>query len=82
MPAYNRNEGVPGVPYFTPKHAIAPGAPVTTDPKSVPTLFQPLTIRGVTLKNRIMVAPMCQYSTAAEGPETGCLTVSDNPLNP
>ena len=25
-------------------------------------LFSPLTIRGVTLKNRIGVAPMCQYS--------------------
>ena len=25
-------------------------------------LFDPLQIRGVTLKNRIMVSPMCQYS--------------------
>ena len=25
-------------------------------------LFSPLTIRGVTLKNRIVVSPMCQYS--------------------
>jgi hypothetical protein len=25
--------------------------------------FQPLTIRGVTLKNRIVVSPMCQYSS-------------------
>ncbi|MFB2584152.1 NADH:flavin oxidoreductase/NADH oxidase [Herbiconiux liukaitaii] len=25
-------------------------------------LFQPLTLRGVTLRNRIWVAPMCQYS--------------------
>ncbi len=29
-------------------------------------LFDPLTLRGVTLRNRIMVAPMCQYS-ATEG---------------
>jgi 2,4-dienoyl-CoA reductase-like NADH-dependent reductase (Old Yellow Enzyme family) len=29
----------------------------------VPALFQPLTIRGVTLKNRIVVSPMCQYSS-------------------
>jgi len=28
----------------------------------VPALFTPLTIRGVTLKNRIVIAPMCQYS--------------------
>jgi 2,4-dienoyl-CoA reductase-like NADH-dependent reductase (Old Yellow Enzyme family) len=26
-------------------------------------LFQPITIRGVTLKNRIVVSPMCQYSS-------------------
>ena len=29
-------------------------------------LFTPLTIRGVTLRNRIWVAPMCQYSADAE----------------
>src|SRR6478609_279392 len=26
-------------------------------------LFSPLTIRGITLKNRIMVSPMCMYSS-------------------
>src|SRR5438067_178794 len=26
-------------------------------------LFDPLTLRGVTLRNRIAVAPMCQYSS-------------------
>ena len=25
-------------------------------------LFEPLALRGVTLKNRIVVSPMCQYS--------------------
>jgi 2,4-dienoyl-CoA reductase-like NADH-dependent reductase (Old Yellow Enzyme family) len=29
---------------------------------SAPHLFAPLTIRGVTLRNRIAVSPMCQYS--------------------
>jgi 2,4-dienoyl-CoA reductase-like NADH-dependent reductase (Old Yellow Enzyme family) len=29
---------------------------------SVPHLFQPLTLRSVTLRNRIGVSPMCQYS--------------------
>ena len=29
---------------------------------SVPHLFQPLTVRSVTLRNRIGVSPMCQYS--------------------
>jgi len=27
-----------------------------------PLLFTPITIRGVTVKNRIVVSPMCQYS--------------------
>ncbi|HVO33493.1 MAG TPA: oxidoreductase, partial [Elusimicrobiota bacterium] len=27
-------------------------------------LFQPLSIRGVTLRNRLVVSPMCQYSSA------------------
>ena len=31
---------------------------------STPHLFQPLTVRGVTLRNRIGVSPMCQYSAA------------------
>ncbi len=26
-------------------------------------LFTPLTIRSITLKNRIVVSPMCQYSS-------------------
>jgi 2,4-dienoyl-CoA reductase-like NADH-dependent reductase (Old Yellow Enzyme family) len=28
----------------------------------MPSLFEPLTLRGLTLKNRIVVSPMCQYS--------------------
>jgi 2,4-dienoyl-CoA reductase-like NADH-dependent reductase (Old Yellow Enzyme family) len=27
-------------------------------------LFDPLTIRGLTLVNRVFVSPMCQYSSA------------------
>ena len=30
---------------------------------SQPLLFKPLTIRGVTLKNRIVLAPMHQYAS-------------------
>lgn len=33
----------------------------------LPKLFQPITIRGVTLKNRIVVAPMCMYSANRDG---------------
>jgi 2,4-dienoyl-CoA reductase-like NADH-dependent reductase (Old Yellow Enzyme family) len=67
------NQGVKDIPYFTPKHIISPGTPFPTD-KHIPTLFTPLTIRGTTLRNRIIVAPMCQYSTSAFGADTGALT--------
>ncbi|MBZ8135409.1 NADH:flavin oxidoreductase/NADH oxidase [Afifella sp. IM 167] len=33
-----------------------------------PLLFQPLTIRGVTMRNRIVVSPMCQYASVEGGP--------------
>lgn len=67
------NVGAPNIPYFTPQHLTSPGVPF--DPtKPVPTLFTPLKIRGTTLRNRIVVAPMCQYSTAPDGPDVGKLT--------
>lgn len=67
------NAPVPGIPFYTPKHAISPGTPL--DPKAkVPTLFTPLKLRDATLRNRIIVAPMCQYSTAEAGPQIGALT--------
>ncbi|EME40738.1 hypothetical protein DOTSEDRAFT_177908 [Dothistroma septosporum NZE10] len=67
------NAPSPGIPYFTPKHKTSPGTPF--NPKAqVPTLFKPLRIRGTTLRNRILVAPMCQYSTAESGPQVGALT--------
>jgi 2,4-dienoyl-CoA reductase-like NADH-dependent reductase (Old Yellow Enzyme family) len=34
--------------------------------KDLPALFRPFTLRGVTLRNRIVVSPMCQY-LAVEG---------------
>jgi len=34
-----------------------------TNPSNQPHLFQPLTIKSVTLRNRIGVSPMCQYSS-------------------
>jgi 2,4-dienoyl-CoA reductase-like NADH-dependent reductase (Old Yellow Enzyme family) len=33
----------------------------------MPSLFEPITLRGVTARNRIWLAPMCQYSAAADG---------------
>ncbi|MFE1784598.1 NADH:flavin oxidoreductase/NADH oxidase [Streptomyces sp. NPDC059506] len=37
-------------------------------------LFEPLTLRSLTFPNRVWMAPMCQYSAAADGPETGVAT--------
>ncbi|MCD0482174.1 NADH:flavin oxidoreductase/NADH oxidase [Streptacidiphilus sp. ASG 303] len=34
-------------------------------------LFEPLTLRSLTIPNRVWMAPMCQYSAAPEGPDTG-----------
>ncbi|MFH9063369.1 NADH:flavin oxidoreductase/NADH oxidase [Streptomyces coeruleorubidus] len=34
-------------------------------------LFEPWTLRDVTIPNRVWMPPMCQYSAAPEGPETG-----------
>ncbi|KIQ20375.1 oxidoreductase [Rhodococcus sp. Leaf7] len=36
-------------------------------------LFEPLTLRGVTVPNRVWMSPMCQYSADAEGPNTGAV---------
>ncbi|AUG81378.1 oxidoreductase [Kitasatospora sp. MMS16-BH015] len=37
-------------------------------------LFEPITLRSLTVPNRIWMAPMCMYSAASEGPETGAAT--------
>ena len=54
----------PGIPYYTPAQTppagTAPAEPEGTN--SVPTLFTPLKLRGMTLNNRFAVSPMCMYS--------------------
>ncbi|MFI6513199.1 NADH:flavin oxidoreductase/NADH oxidase [Streptosporangium sp. NPDC050855] len=37
-------------------------------------LFEPLTLRSLTVPNRIWMSPMCQYCAAEEGPEQGVPT--------
>ncbi|MDH2430844.1 NADH:flavin oxidoreductase/NADH oxidase [Sphaerisporangium sp. TRM90804] len=37
-------------------------------------LFQPLTLRSLTVPNRAWMAPMCQYCAAPDGPERGAPT--------
>lgn len=50
-----------GVSYFTPAQQPPSGTAVQNG-QNIPTLFQPLTIRGVTFQNRFWLSPMCQYS--------------------
>ncbi|KAF7351864.1 putative NADPH dehydrogenase C23G7.10c [Mycena venus] len=57
----HRNTPVPGVHEYYPLNEPAIGTHLS-GPK--PHLFQPLHIKGVTFKNRIFVAPMCQYSSS------------------
>lgn len=54
------NKAAPGVPYYTPEQD--PPAGTALNPDTAPTLFQPLKIRNLTLHNRFVVSPMCQYS--------------------
>ncbi|KAK4033724.1 FMN-linked oxidoreductase [Parachaetomium inaequale] len=62
------NEAAPGAPFYTPVQDPPAGTAVVLQPngKPIPKLFTPLQIRGMTMQNRIMVSPMCQYS-AHEG---------------
>lgn len=36
----------------------------------MPYLFSPLTIRGLKLRNRIVMSPMCMYTAASDGRAT------------
>lgn len=69
----HENGSVPGLQFFSPKHDINPGTAKQCN-SATPTIFQPLKIRAVTLKNRICVSPMCHYSCAPSGPQRGVLT--------
>lgn len=54
-----------GVPFYTPAQEPPSGTALDLNrehPEAIPTLFHPLTIRGMTLANRFVVSPMCQYS--------------------
>ncbi|KAK0211887.1 NADH:flavin oxidoreductase/NADH oxidase [Armillaria fumosa] len=54
----------PGVSFFTPAQNPPAGTALVlqSDGKQIPSLFQPITIRGVTFQNRIFLSPLCQYS--------------------
>jgi 2,4-dienoyl-CoA reductase-like NADH-dependent reductase (Old Yellow Enzyme family) len=57
------NKPAEGIPYFTPAQTIPAGTGLPQqDGKPNPKLFTPLKLRGLTLQNRIMLSPLCQYS--------------------
>jgi len=39
-----------------------------TKPETLPLLLQPIQLRGLSARNRIVIAPMCQYRSVAGGP--------------
>lgn len=55
------------------KHHPSAGTPFEITAKT-PAIFTPLTIRSITLRNRICISPMCMYSLDSSGPEIGVLT--------
>ncbi|KAI0830479.1 FMN-linked oxidoreductase [Trametes gibbosa] len=61
------NKPVPGADQFFPLNEPSIGTAYPKDlyPQNaeLPKLFEPLTIRDVTFKNRVFVSPMCQYSS-------------------
>ncbi|KAF2837529.1 FMN-linked oxidoreductase [Patellaria atrata CBS 101060] len=65
------NRAAPGVSFFTPYQEMPAGKAFEPgkDDKQIPKLFQPLKIRGMTMQNRIMLSPLCQYS-AEDGHHT------------
>ncbi|QKX62210.1 uncharacterized protein TRUGW13939_09369 [Talaromyces rugulosus] len=65
-----------GLPYFTPANHDS-GAAKESSTASIPTIFQPLTIRNVTLKNRIVVSPMCMYSAESNPSSPALGAMSD-----
>ncbi|GAA5892310.1 hypothetical protein JCM8208_001507 [Rhodotorula glutinis] len=72
------NERVPNAAFFQPLVEPSVGTALAANDwpqnKDLPLLFQPLKVGPITLKNRILVAPMCMYSCEQEGSETGVLT--------
>jgi len=58
------NKPAPGISYFTPAQVPPSGAASDPQPDNtpIPKLFTPLKIRDLTLQNRIILAPLCQYS--------------------
>ncbi|KAF2494778.1 FMN-linked oxidoreductase [Lophium mytilinum] len=65
------NRAAAGVSYFTPAQLPPAGTALhmKDEGEKIPKLFTPLKIRGLTLHNRVMLSPLCQYS-AEDGHHT------------
>ncbi|KAL1948753.1 hypothetical protein VTO73DRAFT_10559 [Trametes versicolor] len=64
-------EAAPNTSYFTPAQVPPAGtAAPTKDGKPIPSLFQPLKIRGVEFQNRLFVAPMDLSSGSSDSTVT------------
>ncbi|KAF1995340.1 FMN-linked oxidoreductase [Amniculicola lignicola CBS 123094] len=65
------NKAAPGISYFTPQQdpAAGTGLKMKDGSSKLPKLFTPLKLRGITLQNRTMLSPLCQYS-AEDGHHT------------
>ncbi|ELR11442.1 NADH:flavin oxidoreductase/NADH oxidase [Acanthamoeba castellanii str. Neff] len=65
IPPYRGGEALWGTRASEPPGPAAlPKQPASTrPPRPPPHLFRPFTVRGLTLKNRIVVSPMCMYSS-------------------
>ncbi|OCK76579.1 NADPH dehydrogenase [Lepidopterella palustris CBS 459.81] len=68
---HNVNRAAPGISYFTPAQDPPAGTALgmKDEGNSIPKLFTPLKLRGLTLHNRIMLSPLSQYS-AEDGHHT------------
>ncbi|GAA5894678.1 NADH:flavin oxidoreductase/NADH oxidase [Sporobolomyces salmoneus] len=62
------------LPYAKPTTGTALSAKDWPQNEKLPTLFEPIKIGPLEFKNRIFVAPMCQYSCEPEGERQGVLT--------
>lgn len=62
--SHNVNRPAAGISYFTPAQDVPAGTALVDEgkEKDLPKLFRPLQLRGLTLQNRIMLSPLCQYS--------------------
>src|SRR5579875_3643131 len=60
---HERDAGCPALPHTKPNRPSLHPTPMATTPTAPATLFAPFQQRSLTLPNRIVVSPMCQYSS-------------------